>query len=1528
MDFDFATIFESLNTALDILQKENATVLEKATNVNEGLNVLSNRIQQMAQMQLQIQMQINSNNDGQRQRQRQHQLERENEMLLQKVGYLEFELESHYQHLNLNGMASAMARPTSMNDAKNVHEHDNLQNLPPTPRSSTNSKTSNKCLDRLLLSPVNTSTITTDADAARGSSHADDGMDAVKEKVKVKHHNIHMQPKSYKKDKYEKEKVLQEFKVESSSSLSSRIKVQQQRQQPEEEKKEQQQSQQLQQLQQPQRRQLEELERKDNTLLSTEGLIEDQRKMMRQIELDKCEKQEMERKKTKAQALKFQLAEEKERKKETKRKEVQIEKRKKEVEVVDSGSNSNTINPTRTQAMKQKKETKHKEIQMEKRKIEAEAVHVVDSGSNTATAQGTKRKKETKCKEMEKRKKETKAVYPGSNSNTTTATQGGTTPVLNEFELMRRKLSEQKRKRENSNNNNNKNNNISKQRRSTMKRKEGQLASYLYTHTTPPKRSTSDSDTSTSLIFQLLANKISVKVGRDFLRQEQELAELKTEEHQLQQEINELTRQLSGLGQDLNALKPKYEYEMGRIEKREKFAKKNLEDKKSFLENFNKDLGGWKVWLQIHNTKAHVTPNDKRNKKSIDEALETIKSSELTIKKIPLEKQRAKDVWLSETDKISGEMKPLEKLVSEKRQAKSTLSSKVVNKKIRVSYMARIDPLKEEYAASDSSSFEILVKTEIDKEIKEREKLVMESKELEPKLIAFKNRASQETEKVREQMLKLYKDRKKYKGEENIKEKIKELKLGDEPHAALEIGIDNIVSGGKERKKVLEYLQTKGWTEKSLCDIMEMGKRLKELNHLLKIDGGLQFDINSMRDHNNLSFLMAAVQNEDEETARLCLELGGNPDERNSNGQTALFFARYFNLDKFITLLIQHGAKDIGTNAYWDTILDKSVPVLHEIDWITTLRIAEKAAIPKDTQTISSDTLDTDPNWRMEMLSDAEQKVVYSSFDTNLKSPEDKVFQRTVLLEENVCKWLLEADIPEKTLFRRFLNGLKPADVRKKGGTVSCHRRAIVGSKDLFEVMCSSIEVDNNSTVNSDDTVVLFSPFVESQIDGVSNVGVLIWAVTTDSKASHIKALIEEAEFKRNKIDYPNDIFPDHRELVLRLGKDMHLVDLHTSSILDGGMMELFTLNVDDGDLKKMTSQNFNPAKRIRDHEQRTRNMLFWAAEEGEVKMNQDVLANVQLSMSTNLFGGAGTGKTYLMVEKISRIEPDNKLLVISRLPRLVSAIKTRVEESRDITNVTFITYNDLMAQLLRCTVVDDGLSRMKFSAFSQVHFCETTSTGTACRNSFERDFFHAFLDEGERKAMKKLELEAINLWSSFRTIKSHVLCSLSKRHLSREEFTGLPKSFGLNGKQRDLAFNMYLRYEEWLADKNRKWDEADRVLYILRWAGNVFSDEEFVPWQERAYRRGEEGLVDVDDMPMFPFYYHMVFIDEAQDFSDCDLALLVRMSSLRSLFVGADPAQSVEIGIKMRVGTINNVFHSCLPTSHHNALQVRALMK
>jgi hypothetical protein len=70
--------------------------------------------------------------------------------------------------------------------------------------------------------------------------------------------------------------------------------------------------------------------------------------------------------------------------------------------------------------------------------------------------------------------------------------------------------------------------------------------------------------------------------------------------------------------------------------------------------------------------------------------------------------------------------------------------------------------------------------------------------------------------------------------------------------------------------------------------------------------------------------------------------------------------------------------------------------------------------------------------------------------------------------------------------------------------------------------------------------------------------------------------------------------------------------------------------------------------------------------------------------MSTSLAGGAGTGKTLLVTKKIVSVASEQKILVVSRLSRLISVIKSVVEHEGDSSNVTFSTYDDLLSLLAR----------------------------------------------------------------------------------------------------------------------------------------------------------------------------------------------------------------------------------------------------
>lgn len=166
------------------------------------------------------------------------------------------------------------------------------------------------------------------------------------------------------------------------------------------------------------------------------------------------------------------------------------------------------------------------------------------------------------------------------------------------------------------------------------------------------------------------------------------------------------------------------------------------------------------------------------------------------------------------------------------------------------------------------------------------------------------------------------------------------------------------------------------------------------------------------------------------------------------------------------------------------------------------------------------------------------------------------------------------------------------------------------------------------------------------------------------------------------------------------------------------------------------------------------------------------------------------------------------------------------------------------------------------FSPFTQVQFGDTTGTGAASTVSFEKDFVENFLYRGERKLMEANSIRPIILWSAFRNIKSSIKCSLSKALLAKEEYMRLPSSYGLNGAQREVVYTLFTRYVEWLGSGGHKGDEADRVYYILQYGGSVFSDTQFISWEERAFRFYQEGLVDENDMPLAPFYSRKISVE------------------------------------------------------------------
>jgi len=445
-----------------------------------------------------------------------------------------------------------------------------------------------------------------------------------------------------------------------------------------------------------------------------------------------------------------------------------------------------------------------------------------------------------------------------------------------------------------------------------------------------------------------------------------------------------------------------------------------------------------------------------------------------------------------------------------------------------------------------------------------------------------------------------------------------------------------------------------------------------------------------------------------------------------------------------------------------------------------------------------------------------------------------------------------------------------------------------------------------------DSKTILLSPYVTSEVDGFFNVGVLVWAVIPKGETSLYKTLIESTDFLRVKVE-TDERFPNHRPYVLRLGKDMNLLDLKSTSIFTSQALELFTIDIDEYDLTNLQDTAFE--KRFTDTDKKLARAIFRTTA-SEMEDNQKLITESHLNVSTQLTGGGGTGKTLCIAKMIMMLDAHEKVLVVSRLPRLVSAIKARIkDECTNFRNITFSTYENIFHTLAKEATPPTG-EQQSFPMFSKVTY-----------NSFQ-DFID-FLTDGERKKMRNLFIVSETLWTHIRTIMSNSACLKNFQPLTCEEYKKLPAIFGLSQPQRELVYNLFCEYQKWMDMGDRKWDEADRVLYILKFGGcGLFrNNNPFVFWKER-YLHGEgEDLVDDEGGPLAPFFFHKVFVDEGQDFSELDLVLLLRMSSdIRSFFFAGDPAQSVEVGLRMRANTVNDVFFKNLPDN--GRLQVKHVLQ
>ena len=228
------------------------------------------------------------------------------------------------------------------------------------------------------------------------------------------------------------------------------------------------------------------------------------------------------------------------------------------------------------------------------------------------------------------------------------------------------------------------------------------------------------------------------------------------------------------------------------------------------------------------------------------------------------------------------------------------------------------------------------------------------------------------------------------------------------------------------------------------------------------------------------------------------------------------------------------------------TCLDSRSPLNHfsSKDWIDAQEVADAAALPAETLIESPQDCEVDENKRMHPLTDEEKSKDFTCFESRLIDQDINTNQvnRVVLLEQAVYNWLCSADTESTSNFITLIEGLKPIESRQQGvSSTTIRRRSIIGTTTTFEVLSASLFILDEGVKT--EKVVLFSPYISGEADGMTHIGVLVWGMVNDEEASLYKTLISNTEFMRNKIRL-NDRFLEVKDpdSILKLGRDVSVV--------------------------------------------------------------------------------------------------------------------------------------------------------------------------------------------------------------------------------------------------------------------------------------------------------------------------------------------------------------------------------------------------
>ena len=158
-----------------------------------------------------------------------------------------------------------------------------------------------------------------------------------------------------------------------------------------------------------------------------------------------------------------------------------------------------------------------------------------------------------------------------------------------------------------------------------------------------------------------------------------------------------------------------------------------------------------------------------------------------------------------------------------------------------------------------------------------------------------------------------------------------------------------------------------------------------------------------------------------------------------------------------------------------------------------------------------------------------------------------------------------------------------------------------------------------------------------------------------------------------------------------------------------------------------------------------------------------------------------------------------------------------------------------------------------------------------------------------KKASLKNIKLDPLLVWMEIKSFIKGSINSIEKKdgHLSRDEYMLLGRKIAHNyADQRDDIFNIFLLYHTYMKHQN---DE------------NVFDECDLT---KSLYSR-------LNSLKNLPWSIHSIYVDEVQDFTQAELAILLRVCrNPNNLFLTGDTAQSIMRGISFRFSELRYLFY------------------